>query len=76
MGTAYLFTGEAVSTGAIVEGFQKQALECRRTATLETGPGHLTRCAWTPFVEHFAGARAALVEQAKPPTRSATSSKR
>lgn len=53
MGTAYLFTEEAVSTGAIVRGFQAEALKCATTVLLETGPGHSTRCAETPFVELF-----------------------
>ena len=44
MGTAYLFIKEAVSCGAIVEGFQEQAQECTRTINLETGPGHASRC--------------------------------
>ena len=53
MGTAYLFTKEAVVTGALTEGFQQQALACNATVTLETGPGHASRCAVTPFVEEF-----------------------
>ena len=53
MGTAYLFTQEAVSCGAIVEGFQEQALECTRTINLETGPGHASRCVRTQFAEEF-----------------------
>ena len=53
MFTAYLFTQEAVSCGAIVEGFQEQALECTRTINLETGPGHASRCVRTQFAEEF-----------------------
>src|SRR3546814_20302914 len=53
MGTAYLFTDEIVSTGAIVGGFQDQALVCARTKNLETGPGHATRCADTGFAADF-----------------------
>jgi acyl transferase domain-containing protein/NAD(P)H-dependent flavin oxidoreductase YrpB (nitropropane dioxygenase family)/NAD(P)-dependent dehydrogenase (short-subunit alcohol dehydrogenase family) len=53
MGTAYLFTREAVATGAIVKHFQDEAIQCSRTVLLETGPGHATRCADTPFVELF-----------------------
>ncbi len=53
LGTAYLFTREAVSTGAILPGFQEQALSCTRTVRLETGPGHASRCAETPFVTTF-----------------------
>lgn len=53
LGTAYLFTEEAVATGAIVKQYQKQAIKCRHTWELETGPGHAVRCAVTPFAEAF-----------------------
>ncbi|MEA2900796.1 MAG: hypothetical protein QOH36_683 [Actinomycetota bacterium] len=60
MGTAYLFTEEAVAAGAILPGFQRAAVECRETVLLETSPGHATRCAPTPYVEAFDEARARL----------------
>ncbi len=60
MGTAYLFTEEAVAAGAILPGFQRQAVECRGTVLLETSPGHATRCAPTPYVEAFDDARRRL----------------
>ncbi|WUI01963.1 SDR family NAD(P)-dependent oxidoreductase [Spirillospora sp. NBC_00431] len=66
MGTAYLFTSEAVAAGAIVPGFQEAALECDGTALLETSPGHAVRCARTPYVEVFADTRREL-EQAGTP---------
>ncbi|HET8621591.1 MAG TPA: beta-ketoacyl synthase N-terminal-like domain-containing protein, partial [Acidimicrobiales bacterium] len=70
MGTAYLFTDEAVAGGAIGEEFQAQALACERTALLESGPGHVTRCADTPFVDVFEDTRRRLVaEGADPQTR-------
>ncbi len=53
VGTAYVFTEEAVSSGAIVRGFQQEALSCTRTALLESGPGHATRCAETTFASTF-----------------------
>ena len=53
LGTAYVFTQEAVTTGAILEGFQQEALRCTQTVLLETGPGHATRCAVTPYAEIF-----------------------
>jgi acyl transferase domain-containing protein/NAD(P)H-dependent flavin oxidoreductase YrpB (nitropropane dioxygenase family)/short-subunit dehydrogenase len=65
MGTAYLFTEEAVSCGAIVRTFQEEALRCTHTACLETGPGHLTRCAVTPFVNEFMAARSQLLQGEK-----------
>jgi len=65
MGTAYLFTREAVAGGAILEGFQKQALKCVHTANLETGPGHSTRCAVTPFVREFYGKRRDMLREGR-----------
>jgi acyl transferase domain-containing protein/NAD(P)H-dependent flavin oxidoreductase YrpB (nitropropane dioxygenase family)/NADP-dependent 3-hydroxy acid dehydrogenase YdfG len=62
MGTAYLFTEEAVAAGAILPGFQRQAVECRGTVLLETSPGHATRCAPTAYVEAFDDARRRLTE--------------
>ena len=53
MGTAYLFTEEAVQTQAILPTFQEAALECEATILLETSPGHATRCAQTPYVRTF-----------------------
>lgn len=53
MGTAYLFTKEAVESGAIVERFQREALAASDTVLLETGPGHAVRCAPTPYCELF-----------------------
>jgi NAD(P)H-dependent flavin oxidoreductase YrpB (nitropropane dioxygenase family) len=61
MGTAYLFTEEAVSSGAILPGFQEVAIECTETVLLETSPGHVTRCADTPYVADFTEARDSLM---------------
>jgi acyl transferase domain-containing protein/NAD(P)H-dependent flavin oxidoreductase YrpB (nitropropane dioxygenase family) len=63
MGTAYLFTEEAVATGAIVEAFQDEAVKCTRTVLLESGPGHATRCADTPFFDTFRETRRQLLDQ-------------
>jgi acyl transferase domain-containing protein/NAD(P)H-dependent flavin oxidoreductase YrpB (nitropropane dioxygenase family) len=57
MGTAYLFTREAVEHGAITAEFQNQAFACEQTVLLESGPGHATRAAFTPFAEEFQRAR-------------------
>ena len=61
LGTAYLFTREAVTSGAIVEGFQARALDCEQTILLESGLGHATRCAPTPFAEEFRNERRKLL---------------
>ena len=65
MGSAYLFTEEAVSSGAIVKGFQAQALTCTRTINLETGPGHASRCAVTPFAGEFYQTRRQMIAEGR-----------
>ncbi|RQO75115.1 erythronolide synthase [Pedobacter sp. KBW06] len=53
MGTSYLYTKEAVSTGAIQDQFQEQARLSNDTILLETAPGHETRCLNSPFATFF-----------------------
>ncbi|TDB88693.1 beta-ketoacyl synthase N-terminal-like domain-containing protein, partial [Actinomadura sp. 7K534] len=60
MGTGYLFTTEAVATGAIQPGYQDVALACHGTALLESSAGRVTRCARTPYVDTFAETRREL----------------
>jgi acyl transferase domain-containing protein/NAD(P)H-dependent flavin oxidoreductase YrpB (nitropropane dioxygenase family) len=60
MGTAYLFTAEAVASRAIVAGYQEQALQARTTVLLESGPGHVTRCLPGAFAAHFQAERRRL----------------
>ena len=67
MGTAYLFTAEAVDSGAIVPQFQQQAIECRKTVTLESGTGHANRCAETAFAAEFHERRRTLLQTALTP---------
>jgi acyl transferase domain-containing protein/NAD(P)H-dependent flavin oxidoreductase YrpB (nitropropane dioxygenase family)/NAD(P)-dependent dehydrogenase (short-subunit alcohol dehydrogenase family)/acyl carrier protein len=66
MGTAYLFTEEAVASGAIAPQYQLEALRCDRTVLLETGPGHAIRCFDTPFVGTFAQEKEALLASGRP----------
>ncbi|NVI88029.1 nitronate monooxygenase [Actinomadura sp. BRA 177] len=66
MGTAYLFTPEAVAAGAIVPGFQDVALACEGTALLETAPGQAIRCARTPYVGTFEETRRELEQDGTP----------
>ncbi|MDR2235327.1 MAG: SDR family NAD(P)-dependent oxidoreductase [Chryseobacterium sp.] len=61
MGTAYLYTQEAVLTGAIQEEFQLQAMQAKDTVLLETAPGHETRCLNTVFAHHFNAEKAKLL---------------
>src|SRR6266568_4496088 len=67
LGTAHLFTREAVASGAIVEGFQESAVRCERTVLLETGPGHSTRCVDTPFAGAFESERRRLLAEGRSP---------
>jgi acyl transferase domain-containing protein/NAD(P)H-dependent flavin oxidoreductase YrpB (nitropropane dioxygenase family)/NAD(P)-dependent dehydrogenase (short-subunit alcohol dehydrogenase family)/acyl carrier protein len=67
MGTAYLFTHEAVACGAIEPAFQEQAIACERTVLLETSPGHATRCADTEFALQFAAEKARLASEGVDP---------
>ncbi|MFI0959996.1 SDR family NAD(P)-dependent oxidoreductase [Streptomyces sp. NPDC021080] len=53
LGTAYLFTEEAVARGAIQPLFQRQVRAAERTTLLETAPGHATRCVPSPFTEGY-----------------------
>jgi acyl transferase domain-containing protein/NAD(P)H-dependent flavin oxidoreductase YrpB (nitropropane dioxygenase family)/NADP-dependent 3-hydroxy acid dehydrogenase YdfG len=61
MGTAYLFADEAVSSGAIAPVFQAEAMRCDSTALLNSGGGHATRCAQTPYVDAFQAERHRLL---------------
>ncbi|HEY3141772.1 MAG TPA: SDR family NAD(P)-dependent oxidoreductase [Acidimicrobiales bacterium] len=60
MGTAYLFTAEAVTSGAITPTFQAVAQDCESTVLLETAPGHATRCVETDYARAFAARKAEL----------------
>ncbi|MES1258911.1 MAG: beta-ketoacyl synthase N-terminal-like domain-containing protein, partial [Acidobacteriota bacterium] len=62
IGTAYLFTEEAVRAGAITKGFQEEAIACSQTILLETGTGHSTRCAKTAFGSQFADSKRRLLQ--------------
>jgi acyl transferase domain-containing protein/NAD(P)H-dependent flavin oxidoreductase YrpB (nitropropane dioxygenase family) len=65
MGTAYLFTREAVEAGAIMPRFQQEALACRDTVLLQTAPGHAIRCAPTPYCDDFERERRRLIAQGR-----------
>ncbi|MBI4534490.1 MAG: acyltransferase domain-containing protein, partial [Candidatus Melainabacteria bacterium] len=65
MGTAYLFTEEAVVSGAIVKTFQEAALRCEQTVLLETGPGHAIRCLDSPYRQTFNDIRRQLEQQGR-----------
>ncbi|WP_394617227.1 SDR family NAD(P)-dependent oxidoreductase [Lentzea sp. JNUCC 0626] len=62
MGTAYLFTEEAVAHGAVQPLFQEQVVAAEQTVLLETAPGHVTRCLPSPFTDEFHAIRRDLAE--------------
>jgi acyl transferase domain-containing protein/NAD(P)H-dependent flavin oxidoreductase YrpB (nitropropane dioxygenase family) len=66
IGTGYLFTREIVSTRAITVTFQEEAVACRETVLVESGVGHATRCADSPFAKAFADEKRRLLQEAKP----------
>lgn len=65
MGTAYLFTEEAVSGGAVVPRFQQEALGCAETVLLQTSRGHAIRCIGTPYCEVFDSEKQRLQAEGK-----------
>ncbi len=65
MGTAYLFTHEAVQNRAITKQYQDQAVACSRTVLLHSGAGHASRCIPTPFVDRFFRTKQDLVHSGK-----------
>ncbi|WP_369221584.1 SDR family NAD(P)-dependent oxidoreductase [Streptomyces sp. R39] len=69
MGTAYLFTEEAVDRGAIQPLFQRQVRAAASTALLETAPGHATRCVPSPFTYDYREREAELRDQGVPDRR-------
>ncbi|MFF7653114.1 SDR family NAD(P)-dependent oxidoreductase [Streptomyces sp. NPDC007983] len=66
MGTAYLFTEEAVAHGAVQPLFQRQVLAAERTALLETAPGHATRCVPSPFTDSYRTLKERLRDEGVP----------
>ncbi|MEU6551803.1 SDR family NAD(P)-dependent oxidoreductase [Streptomyces sp. NPDC046915] len=69
MGTAYLFTAEAVERGAIQPLFQRQVVAATTTALLETAPGHATRCVPSPFTRDYRDREAELRARGVPDRR-------
>ncbi|MFN0101054.1 MAG: SDR family NAD(P)-dependent oxidoreductase [Bryobacteraceae bacterium] len=66
LGTGYLFTHEAVTSGAISRTFQQEAVRCSQTILVESGVGHATRCANTPFGDLFNGEKRRLSKEGAP----------
>ena len=64
MGTSYLFTREAIETGAIVPLFQEEAVRCAETVVLDMGGGHAIRCAPSAYTGQFKALKGELRGQA------------
>ncbi|MEU0663646.1 SDR family oxidoreductase [Streptomyces lavendulocolor] len=62
MGTAYVFTEEVVTSGALQRTFQRKVVAAQRTMLLETAPGHATRCVPSHFSRSYEVAKAELAE--------------
>ncbi len=65
IGSAYIFTKEAVESGAILQKFQDKAVELKGTSLLETAPGHASRCLRTEYTEFFEKEKQRLLDEGK-----------
>lgn len=65
LGTAYLFTEEAVAYGSITDQYQAELLKAQATTTITTAPGHTTRCLETKFVDLCKKTKVALQDEGK-----------
>ena len=65
MGTAYLFTDEAVRSGAVTEDWQQRGISCGETVLLESGPGMISRCISTSFTAEFNELKERLFKQGR-----------
>ena len=53
MGSSYLYTKEAVESGAILPGYQEQAIIKNKAISLEAAPGQETQSLESPFTDYF-----------------------
>ena len=65
-GTAYLYTEEAVSRGAISQNYQRRLLEQNRTQLLKSGGGQEVRCVPSPFADFFLAEKARMEKEGLP----------
>ena len=66
-GTAYLYTQEAVTSGAITATYQDLLLKSNRTCLLESAFGQETHCIPSPFTEMFEQEKARMEKEGLPP---------
>ncbi|MCL1791345.1 MAG: SDR family NAD(P)-dependent oxidoreductase [Peptococcaceae bacterium] len=62
-GTAYLYTEEAVTRGAISEAYQRILVEKKQTLLLKSGSGQETRCVQSPFTDYFLAEKKRMEEE-------------
>ncbi len=67
MGSAYIYTKEAVESGAILSGYQKQAIEQNQTIVLEAALGQETQSLKSPFTDFFAEEKKRLLAESSDP---------
>ena len=65
-GTVYLYTEEAVTSGAITQAYQNLLLLSDKTSLLKTAFGQETRCVVTPFTEMFEQEKTRMEEEGLP----------
>jgi len=65
-GTAYLYTREAVESGAITPGYQELLVKNSKTYLLKSAFGQETRCIHSPFTDMFEGEKARMEEEGLP----------
>lgn len=63
MGTSYLYTKEAVKSGAILEEYQKQLIENDHTILLEAAPGQETRSITSSFTKYFVKEKQRMISE-------------
>ena len=63
MGTSYLYTKEAVASGAITPEYQRQLIEKNETILLEAATGQETRAVETPYTEFFISEKRRLLSE-------------
>jgi len=67
-GTAYLYTTEAVDSGAITAAYQELLLENNKTYLLKSASGQETRCIRSPFTQMFEQEKARMTNEGLPPS--------
>jgi len=67
LGSAYLFTQEAVDSGALTPTYQEELRRCESTTVLTSGPGHAERCLDTPFAAAYRRQRRRLDHEGAAP---------